>query len=153
MENIEYSGIKNEQESPFDVISTDNSFVDFSDYVDPRESSYSTVTDVWNWNFESTVVEEGWEYNNSTVTNNDDTFYDDLELQFWEKDNGYNYVKMKKWYQKWEEERKAEVWDVLKSTKWSSSNTVTITSLQDVLWKGGNEDLLGKKNNEYDLAA
>ena len=50
-----------------------------------------------------------------------------------------NYVKMKKGYQPNE-----EVWDVLKSTHWSSSSTVTITSLEDVLWS---------RDDEYQQAA
>lgn len=107
-----------EQESPFDVVTTDASFK-FPEYEDPRGNDY----------YESTIPEYE-EYDEPTITDNNDEFYDTLESEFEAetKNDEYHYVKMKKEY-----ETNEEVRDVLNSTKWSSSNAVTISSLKDVL--------------------
>ena len=136
MKNIEYKVDEqsvDEQGSSFEVMNTGDS-VNFSDYVDPRADDY----------YESNISEhEEWEwvYDEPTITDNDDKFYDALESEFEaeNRNDEYNYVKMKKGYQPNE-----EVWDVLKSTKWSSSNAVTISSLEDVLWS---------RDDEYQQAA
>jgi len=127
MKNIEYT--VDEQESPFDVVTTDASFK-FPEYEDPRGNDY----------YESTIPEYE-EYDEPTITDNNDEFYDTLESEFEaEKGNDeYHYLKMKKGYV-----TKEEVGDVLKSTNWSPSNTVTITSLEDVLWS---------RDDEYQQAA
>ena len=133
MKNIEYKVDEqsvDEQGSSFEVMNTGDS-VNFSDYVDPRADDY----------YESNISEhEELVYNEPTITDNDDKFYDALESEFGsEKENDeYHYVKMKKGYKTNE-----EVWDVLRSTKWSSSNAVTISSLEDVL----------SRDDEYKQAA
>lgn len=133
MKNIEYTVDEqsvDEQGSSFEVMNTGDS-VNFSDYVDPRSDDY----------YESNISEhEELVYNEPTITDNDDKFYDALESEFGsEKENDeYHYVKMKKGYKTNE-----EVWDVLRSTKWSSSNAVTISSLEDVL----------SRDDEYKQAA
>lgn len=133
MKNIEYTVDEqsvDEQGSSFEVMNTGDS-VNFSDYVDPRADDY----------YESNISEhEELVYNEPTITDNDDKFYDALESEFGsEKENDeYHYVKMKKGYKTNE-----EVWDVLRSTKWSSSNAVTISSLEDVL----------SRDDEYKQAA
>jgi len=104
MKNLEYSEIKNEQESPFDVISTDNSFADFSDYVDSREDSYieSTVTEVWKWDFESTVTE----------TDGMENYYDELENKYNNSEYDSKYVRMKNYNVKGE----WELWSLSSAT-------------------------------------
>ena len=139
MENIKYTADEQpvheqavyEQESPFNVMNMDGS-VNFSAYEDPREACYTTISEHEEWE---------WVYDEPTITDNDDKFYDALESEFEaeNRNDEYNYVKMKKGYQPNE-----EVWDVLKSTHWSSSSTVTITSLEDVLWS---------RDDEYQQAA
>ena len=119
-----------EQESPFDVVTTDASFK-FPEYEDPRGNDY----------YESTISEYE-EYDEPTITDNNDEFYDTLESEFEAetKNDEYHYVKMKKEYGTTNE----EVRDVLNSTKWSPSNIVTIRSLEDVLWS---------RDDEYQQAA
>lgn len=122
MKNIEYKVDEqpvDKQELSFEVMNTGDS-VNFSDYVDPRADDY----------YESNISEhKELVYNEPTITDNDDKFYDALESEFGlENENDeYYYVKMKK------VNTNEEVWDVLRSTKRSSSNAVTISSLKDVL--------------------
>lgn len=112
MENIGYSEIENEQESSFDVINTDNSFTDFSDYVDSREDSYieSTPTEVWKWDFESTVTEiDGME-----------NYYDELENKYNNSEYNSRYVKMKNLDKK----DKWELWNISSATSGEVSSVL-----------------------------
>ena len=86
MENVKY--LESEQDgSQFEVISTGDS-VEFPDYEDPRDWYYfeSTATEPWNWDFESTVME------NDGI----DDYYDDLENQYNDPEEyDSRYVRMK----------------------------------------------------------
>ena len=103
MKNIEYKVDEqpvDKQELSFEVMNTGDS-VNFSDYVDPRADDY----------YESNISEhKELVYNEPTITDNDDKFYDALESEFGlENENDeYYYVKMKK------VNTNEEVWDVLR---------------------------------------
>lgn len=128
MENVKY--LENEQdESQFDVISAGDS-VEFPDYVDPRDWYYfeSTLAEVWEWDFESTVAE------NDEI----DDYYDDLESQYNDSEEyDSKYVRMKNYNVKGE-------WE------WWNVSPVTNEEVSSVL--DNNKELAHTKTVKMNLA-
>lgn len=102
-----------EQESPFDVVTTDASFK-FPEYEDPRGNDY----------YESTIPEYE-EYDEPTITDNNDEFYDALEDQYDDTSEydqkSVKYVRMKNY----EEKDEWSLWNIASATEEEVSSVLS----------------------------
>jgi len=116
MENIEYTVNEqavNEQGSTFEVMNTDGS-VNFSAYEDPREACYTTISE-----------HEELVYDEPTITDNDDKFYDALEDQYDDTSEydqkSVKYVRMKNY----EEKDEWSLWNIASATEEEVSSVLS----------------------------